>query len=141
MKIRRAEKKDIPRLSECFGVLFRAEKDWNENSLLQKLAQREFFLGFKGKEAVGAVSLHCGSGVCLIDALAIKPEFQGYGLGKQLLNFAEKYARKKGCHKLWCFSLAIYKAKGFYLKMGFQQEGLLRKHWFGMDCYIFGKQI
>jgi hypothetical protein len=34
-----------------------------------------------------------------------------------------------------------YKVKGFYEKMGFSEEFLLKKQWLGQDCYFFGRVV
>ncbi|WP_462409881.1 GNAT family N-acetyltransferase [Neobacillus sp. Marseille-QA0830] len=61
---------------------------------------------------------------CWIHRLAVDPDFQGRGLGKQLLQFAEQQAIDKGCT---CIRLEVYSANpaavSLYQKAGYQERG------------------
>ena len=81
--------------------------------------EKDFFLIENNKEVAGAIGLEYGAGVCQIAPIAIKPGSQGQGLGSRLITFSEQRAKEKNCHKIWCRSFKIYKASGFYKKMGF----------------------
>ncbi len=75
-------------------------------------------------EVLGFVSVHTwGEGRARraeIIEVAVDPEQQGHGLGRLLLDHAERYAKSKGCTKiqLWVGSenrraLEIYKRRGY----------------------------
>ncbi len=63
------------------------------------------------------------------------------GGGRDLLRFSEEYALDRNLLKIWCWSLVRYQAIGFYAKMGFTEQFLLKKQNYGEDCYIFGKVL
>ena len=58
-----------------------------------------------------------------INYLAVQPDFQGRGYGKQLMDYAENELRKLGCPKV---NLQIRKGNNkvlsFYKKLGFAEE-------------------
>lgn len=61
----------------------------------------------------------CGT----IPLLAVLPESQGLGVGKVLIECAEKWAKDLGCRLLHLEVFANNKnAKGFYRNLGFQPE-------------------
>lgn len=141
MKIRKAESGDIGVLIGLFGQLYRLEDKWTKEKLLKDLDKKNYFVLEIDNEIVGVISLEIQIDICQIEAIIVKPEWHKKGIGKNLINYAQEFTKKEGCHKLWCWSLEVYNAKGFFIKMGFEQEGLLHKHWFGQDCYVFGKQV
>ena len=49
--------------------------------------------------------------------------------------------RAEGVPKLWCWSMERYQASPFYEKQGFDERHLLRRQFFGEDCWLFGKNI
>ncbi len=61
----------------------------------------------------------CGT----IPLLAVSPKSQGYGLGKTLIEHAEKWAKSLGCRLLHLEVFANNtNAKGFYQNIGFKAE-------------------
>lgn len=84
-----------------------------------------FHLGyFKDEELICIASFHQkqrenfdGKGYQL-RGMATKPEFQGRGVGNQLLNFAIVYLRGVKANYLWCNARKV--AFRFYLSLGFE---------------------
>lgn len=64
--------------------------------------------------------------------IVVNQDYQNKGIGKQLMVFMHKWARKKGIKKIW---LATYfrnkKALNLYRKMGYQAEGIFMYDEFG----------
>ena len=59
----------------------------------------------------------------VVNYLAVHPEWQGSGLGKQLMAFAEQQLIEKGCPKINLFVRATNQAVvNFYEKLGYQEE-------------------
>lgn len=60
-------------------------------------------------------------------ALFVRPEYEGHGLGRSLLNLTEQAARAKGHTTLWLSTgnNSNLRAYGFYQHLGWQQDGLL----------------
>ncbi|MFA4815336.1 MAG: GNAT family N-acetyltransferase [Candidatus Gracilibacteria bacterium] len=87
----------------------------------------------------------------VIGAMVLRPEDQSYeihslsskkrGAGRALIDAAVQKCAEDNIPKLWCWSLVRYNAKGFYEKMGFKESFLLKKQWYGEDCYFFGREV
>lgn len=59
-----------------------------------------------------------------IHRLAIHPDFQGKGFARQLMDFAEKYARQNGCVSVRLDTFSQNKRnQEFYAKRGYQKLG------------------
>ena len=65
----------------------------------------------------------------------------GMGIGRALVKFVEDLARQQGIAKLWCWSLARFEAEEFYRAVGFNEGLLLRRQFYGQDCWIFAKLL
>lgn len=68
-------------------------------------------------ELTGVVSLFTEGTVGQFRKLAVLPEAQGEGLGKQLMDYLIDYCHTQKLTKLWCN--ARVNAKEFYFKFGF----------------------
>jgi len=99
----------------------------------------EYLVAREGKQIVGAISLFFEDKTCKIDDLAIKQEYQGKGIGTKLTERAEGIAKRRGCNKMWCFSSKDLNACGFYLKLGYNLEKIMKKHFERRDILYFGK--
>lgn len=143
VKIRKAEISDLEDLHLCFQVFYKPEEKWSKEKLKEKIGRKNYYVAELNGAVCGVVQIGVDEvgGVCEIENLAVKKESQGNGVGGKLVKFAEDYAKERGCHKTWLFTLDWYKAGSFYEKLGYEREGLLKKHWHGMNCYIFGKQL
>lgn len=82
---------------------------------------------------LGSLSL---DGVGTVNWLYVLPEYRKKGIARKMLSKVEKDFLKRGCHKLIVTSEI---ASGFYRKIGYKREGLLKNHWWGKDFYIFSK--
>jgi len=84
---------------------------------------------------LGAVSL---DGVGVVNWLYVLPEYRKNGLAGKMLSKVEKEFLQKDCHKL---VVTTEIASGFYRKIGYKKEGLLKNHWWGKDFYIFSRVL
>ena len=78
------------------------------------------------------------SGVGMVNWLYTLPEFRKKKIGRRLLEKAENDFLNRGCHKI---TLTTEVAPEFYRRIGYTEEGILRKHWWGKDFYIFSKAL
>ncbi len=148
-RIRSARKKDAGAIAEVLNVQFkkgRYSRDFlkkylnTEKKILNDMKECRYFV-ISNDRITGAMALKITHGTCQIDDIAIAEDFQKIGLGTKLVKFAEKYARKQKCNKLWCTSSAKLNAAKFYTRLGFRVEGRLRKHFDGNDVIVLGKLL
>jgi GNAT superfamily N-acetyltransferase len=97
---------------------------WREPSYFKEcLAEKQVYKIQKNKDILAFIILEDNllyEEDCLhIALLAINREFQGKGIGKKLISFAEKLAVKKKRKYLLVESYNRFKAVPFYKKMGF----------------------
>ncbi len=83
---------------------------------------------------LGAARYTVAEGVGYLRELVVDRERRSRGIGGRLLAAFEEDCRRRGCHKL-CLDVASVnvRAREFYRRHGWQQEGLMRKHWRKVD--------
>jgi len=64
---------------------------------------------------------------------------QKQGIGKALMQKAERIGVKEDIHKIYLITGKGWEAIKFYKKMGFEQTGLLKNHYRNHDMLIFSK--
>jgi ribosomal protein S18 acetylase RimI-like enzyme len=79
-------------------------------------------------------------GVSFAPWLGVKKESQGKGIGRRLMSYWEKWAKRKGAHSL-LLSTSGKQTKNFYIKCGFKFFGTEKRTYFGLDHHVFGKLI
>jgi GNAT superfamily N-acetyltransferase len=68
--------------------------------------------------------VHHGSPSGIVEGVAVDPEFQGHGIGQQMMQFAAAQCRTAGCYKLsLSTNLKRQEAHAFYESLGFQKHG------------------
>jgi GNAT superfamily N-acetyltransferase len=68
---------------------------------------------------------HLGSPSAIVEDVVVDPQFHGMGIGRQMMEFAMRKARDKGCYKLMLSSNARReRAHAFYDSLGFERHGL-----------------
>jgi ribosomal protein S18 acetylase RimI-like enzyme len=95
----------------------------------------------EGNEIVGALTGDLMAGVLYIPELIIKQDNKGKGIGKSLLNEAEKWLKDRNGHEIYLVTGEKWPAKGFYIKLGFYLVADLPKHYSKTDFVLFRKFI
>ncbi len=68
--------------------------------------------------------IHCGQASGIVEAVAVDPEFQGRGIGKQMMLYAISRCREFGCYKITLSAnLKRLNAHEFYESLGFEKHG------------------
>ena len=95
----------------------------------------------KDGNIVGLCMHYPGHGhVDWLDWLLVDKRFRKMGLGKALIDYAIKDAKKQGCHKMWCDSNPGNKPMlKFMPKIGFRKVGTLKKHAYREDEILWEK--
>ncbi|MGQ9630948.1 MAG: GNAT family N-acetyltransferase [bacterium] len=80
---------------------------------------------------------------CRIYSLTVHPAYRRRSIGRRLLEWAEEFARKKGCRRL---TLEVRKSNSvaihLYEKFGFLRDGILVNYYgLGEDGYHYTKEI
>lgn len=100
---------------------------------------RYFIAEIDGKVA-GAISLGLRPRHGLeIETLAIKRSFQGQGLGRRLVSFAESFGKRRGATRVSVGSFFAYGVKSFYLNLGFRVSDTWRYR--NRRSYTFTKRL
>ena len=89
----------------------------------------EIFVAELGNEIVGIVQVmvfplfsYTGSWCCELESVHVRSDFRGKGIGGQLLEKAEEFARMQGCFRIQLTSRNVREdAHRFYLNAGFDQ--------------------
>ncbi len=67
---------------------------------------------------------HFGTPSGVVEDVAVRPDQQGQGIGKRMMEFALERCREKGCYKLTLSSnLRRAEAHRFYESLGFRKHG------------------
>ena len=108
------------------------------------LMQGEYHLGAMRHpgELIGAARYTIAEGVGYLRELLVKGGERSRGVGEQLLTQFEADCRRRGCHKLFLDVAAInVRAQAFYKRNGWEQEGLMRRHWREVDFQTWIKWL
>ncbi len=111
-------------------------------SLLECLnnPQEYCLLAFIGESICGMSLGGFDCGVGTIHWLAVDPDHQGKGIGKNLLRATENLLVDEGCHKMTLVTYpGLVPAISLYLKWGMVPEAFLRKESFGEDNIVMSK--
>lgn len=114
-------------------IHFGKEIEWKKNH--QALIAKE------NEKIIGVLELTIQAGVMYIDELIVASSKQGQGIGTKLMEKAENIARENKLHKIYLDTGDNWDAVKFYEKLGYQQTGVLPKHYVGIDYIIFTKFI
>lgn len=77
-----------------------------------------------------------------LDWILVDQNFRKKGVGRALVNYAIKDAKKRGLHKIWTDCNTKNKpAIKFFSGMGFRKVGILKQHAFRQDEILWEKLI
>ena len=142
MRIKKATINDVDKISRIVSVLDAPGFDFSDKEKISNQIKNkavDYYLALQNKKAVGVIGIIFSRGSCQIYSVAVN--IRRKGIGTRLVNFAIRQCKNKKASKIWCWSLSKYRAAGFYRKMRFEEEILLKKQWHKMDCYLFGKLL
>jgi len=142
MKIIKAKIQDVDKISRLIKKLdAKGFKFSDREKIANQISNKavDYYLALDNKKAVGAIGMIFSRGSCQIYSIAVKVRRKG--IGRKLVNSAISKCKNKKISKIWCWSLSKYRAAGFYRKLKFEEEILLKQQWQGMDCYLFAKLL
>lgn len=106
---------------------------------IQWSKEKQALLAKDNEKIVGVLELTMQAGVMYIDELIVDSTKQGQGIGTALMKKAEDIARSNNLHKIYLDTGKNWPAVKFYESLGYQQTGVLPKHYVGIDYLIFTK--
>ena len=92
-------------------------------------------------QILGILHYSLQAGVMEITTVIVLHTNQRKGVGRALMNKAEKIAQKNNAHKLYLKTGKDWDSIKFYEKIGFQQTGELKSHYLKRDWLEFSKFI
>ena len=108
------------------------------------ILQGEYHLGASagGGELLGAARYTIAEGVGYLRELIVKAGHRSEGIGGQMLARFEDDCRRRDCHKLYLDVASVnVRAREFYRRNGWEQEGLMRRHWRKVDFETWVKWL
>lgn len=110
---------DIVNLNRLFHIAL-PEFRWDTNEwVTEEIQKNNYFIIKDSKKIYGAICIELSDGEGCVEAIAIQKDKQKTGIGRQLIEFAKTYTKKKDGKKLIVESFCEYNADAFYEKCGF----------------------
>jgi ribosomal protein S18 acetylase RimI-like enzyme len=88
-----------------------------------------------GNPVIGLISLIQTDDSILIENVAVHPEHQGTGLGRQLMEFAEEHARNRQIRRLWLYTNEVMtENQAIYVHLGYRVTKRLTEDGYRRIC-------
>jgi len=151
-KIRPIHTGDLERLKEIIDLneLFPSELlEEMIQPYFEESSKEEFWVTYEVNGVPVAVAYYAPermtSGTYNLHLIAIHPDFQGKGIGQDMLNFVENHLRDRGERILLIETSGLpefEKTRDFYKKNNYHQEAVVREFYAqGEDKIIFWKSL
>ena len=150
--LRRATADDSAGILECLSSAFApfresySEKGFVDTTLTpetitERLQQMVVFVAVQRGCIIGTIGCKVEEGDGHIRGMAVRPEWQGSWVGKELLALAEQEIYNAGCSTITLDTTEpLKRAMRFYEKHGFRATGHV-DNFFGMPLFQYRKQI
>ncbi len=101
-----------------------------------------YFVARDGKRLLGAVGCAFSAGNCRLVDLAVDADVRRKGVGTALVLTAVDWARRNQAKEVWIDALARFQgAHALFRHAGFQEAGLLHRHYWNEDVKFFEKPL
>jgi len=136
--IRVATRKDLPEILQLHGQTDMDNGQVVSLSEAESIFERtkeypnyQIYVACHNGKALGSFALlimdnlaHMGARSGIVEDVVVAPEWQGQGIGKQMMQFAMQKCREARCYKLVLSSnKKRHKAHRFYQGLGFEEHG------------------
>jgi len=127
--IRPASESDVPLIEQVVGEAYthyiprigKPPGPMTDDYYL-RVAEGNVWVLMVGSELVGFVVLKPQSDHMLLDNVVVKPERQGSGFGRELIDFAEARARQCGYTEIQLYTnAAMHENLAMYARLGYQE--------------------
>lgn len=127
--IRPAKQSDVARITACVSAAYshyipRMEKPPAPmlEDYEQVIQQRHVSVIEHQDEIIGVIILAKTDEGFLLDNIAVHPRYQGQGIGRKLLVFAEEQAQKQGFNAIYlCTNVVMTENQALYSKIGYRE--------------------
>ncbi len=107
----------------------RLERTYDGSMQMLLDSEREIYVATVGEEVVGFAILQMkGAFVGYIQTLAVFPQWQGQGIGSQLIQFAEERIFSESPNVFMCVSSFNKGAQKLYQRLGYETVGELKDY-------------
>lgn len=110
-----------------------AQLDWSKPTITLAAKADE--------DIVGYITIELDMGVIYMESLIVAESHRGQGIARQLVTAAEEWGRSKGAHKISLETGANWKAKDFYLKLGYAIRAELPDYYAHRDYVLMDKDL
>ena len=142
MKLELANINEAQRINELLNLAYRGEKGWTtENSLVSgdrsttadvklSIENSTFLIYKKNSDLVACICLEAKGHEVYIGSFAVHPDYQAAGLGKTILNAAEKYSINELKAKKFVMVVLSKRIEliSFYERRGYQKTGINKEY-------------
>ena len=111
--------------------------EWNFRVIWHE--QRHEFAATRGETVVGALGLRIAASLAHVDAVIVAPAERRRGIGRALLDSAERLANYYNCHKMTLEAPAGLPAQTFFEACGYKLEAILPQHTWKLDVAVMRK--
>lgn len=138
VEIRKAEDEDLPAILSLYsqpdvddGRALSLERAQKILARIRNYPDYRIYVAKAGEGIIGTFALlimdnlaHMGAPSGIVEDVVVDPDWQGKGIGKQMMQFAVQRCRDMDCYKLALSSnLKREVAHRFYESLGFQKHG------------------
>ncbi len=132
---------EITEVNKVLDIGWRlVSKFYSQEWVGEQVSNGRIYIKRRQEDVAGAVCLSIEWGIhrCYIDSIAVRTSFQRQGIGRELVEFAKKYAQNHGCVKMWVATMLKYGVLEFYQKCGFTMadEGIQAENTEGANCRL-----
>ena len=104
--------------------------------------KKTLFFGVYLKKLVAYAKLDIRGGMVEIRHLIVQDNLTGKGIGSQILNYIEKWAKRKKYRKIVLKVPSVYKmAINLYKAHGYKKDATLPDYYYGCDWCYMGKKL
>lgn len=88
------------------------------------IAADEVWVAVESGEVLGVLVMRPAEDHLFVDNIAVRPDAQGRGLGRELMNFAEEEAKRNGLEEIRLYTNEkMYENLAVYENLGFEETG------------------
>ncbi|MBP7700541.1 GNAT family N-acetyltransferase [Candidatus Woesebacteria bacterium] len=113
---------------------YRREVSWDEWNPTKFIFKAEL-----DNEIAGIIGGNITVGVTFIERIIVSESFRKMGIGKQLIQKVEDYAKELNSHKIYLYTGKDWSSNKFYEQIGFKNTGELENHYLNVDFVIYTK--